>query len=141
MHNHSQHPEFNQRSNEFMSVNEKLITGIPKCLCEPLMRVAYKLLIRDYSTFEELKPQEQELWKNFKTDDTYKFLTGEPDTVLEFCFGIQLQLTSQPSTSGSQVTRNPSGASTLATHPAPQPTLSTSGPQAIEGLTRNLRQL
>ncbi len=66
VYNHSQHPEFNLRANEFKSVNEKLITGIPKCLCKPLMRLAYKLLIRDDSTFEELMPQEHELWKKIQ---------------------------------------------------------------------------
>jgi hypothetical protein len=35
-------------------VEEKFRTGIPESLHEPLMKVAYKLLIRDDSTFEEL---------------------------------------------------------------------------------------
>ncbi len=43
------------------------------------MKAACKHLIRD----EELT---QELRKKFKTDDIYRFLTGKPDTVLEFCF-------------------------------------------------------
>jgi len=183
--------------NEIKTVKEKLITGIPECLREPLMQVAYKLLIRDDSAFEELTPQEQELWSKVETDDIYRFLTGEPDTVPKFCFnwmtvplvtadfennqaqaaplpapqahqgrpappptppmlsssssslphssptpltsGTQPQLMPWPSFSGTQVTRDPSGASTLGTCPVSQPTLSTL--TYIKGTTRNLRQL
>jgi hypothetical protein len=71
-------------------VEEKLITGIPESLCEPLMKVAYKLLIRDDSTFEEFTPQEQNLWMKIKTDNIYWFLIGKPDTVQEFHFNWTL---------------------------------------------------
>jgi hypothetical protein len=83
---HRQHQNFNQHTNQIKIVEQKLKTGIPASLHEPLMKVAYKLLIRDKLTFKELTPQEQNLWKRFETDDIYRFLTGEPDTVPEFCF-------------------------------------------------------
>jgi hypothetical protein len=67
-------------------VEEKLKTGIPESLRELLMKVAYKLLILDDSNFEELTPQEQQLWTRFKTDNIYRFLIGESDTVPEFQF-------------------------------------------------------
>ncbi len=50
------------------------------------MKVAYKLLFRDEATFEELTPPEQKLWNSFETDQIYRLLTGEPDTVPEFRF-------------------------------------------------------
>jgi hypothetical protein len=83
---HRQHPDLIKQANEIKSVDEKLITGIPECLCKPLIQVAYKLLIIDDSTFEELTPQEQALWNKFETNNIYRFLTGEPDTVPEFWF-------------------------------------------------------
>jgi hypothetical protein len=86
MHNHSQHPELKSHADEIKSVNEKLITNIPECLHKPLMKVAHKHLIRDKATLKELTPQEQELWNKFETDTIYQFLTGEPDTVPQFCF-------------------------------------------------------
>jgi hypothetical protein len=59
---------------------------MPECFCEPLMKVAYKLPSRDEATFEELTPSEQKLWNSFKTDQIYRLLTGESDTVPEFRF-------------------------------------------------------
>jgi hypothetical protein len=50
------------------------------------MKVAYKLLSRDKATFEDLTTSEQQLWNSFKIDQTYRLLTGEPDTVPEFRF-------------------------------------------------------
>jgi hypothetical protein len=50
------------------------------------MKVAYKLLSRDEATFEELTPSEQKLWSSFETDQIYRLLTGESDTVPEFRF-------------------------------------------------------
>jgi hypothetical protein len=35
--------------------------------------------------FEQLTPPEQELWNKFKKSDIYEFLTGQRDTVPEFC--------------------------------------------------------
>ncbi len=129
----------------------------------------------------------------------YRFLTGEPDTVPEFCFNwitvprvtietsqpgtrssgsattstasssaanstshfsflliiikptsfisntfdvrhtANLQL--QPSTSGTQVSRSPSGATTSGTCPATQPVPSASGTQPSRSPSRNLRLL
>jgi hypothetical protein len=63
--NHSQQPDFNHCVKEIKSVKEKLITAIPLHLHKLLMKVAYKYLIRDDSTLEELKPQEQESWKKY----------------------------------------------------------------------------
>ncbi len=83
---HSQHPEFNQPTKEIKHVNDKLITGIPEHLLKTLMKVACKLLLRVDTTFEELTPQEQELCRKFETDNIYRFLTEEHDTVPEFHF-------------------------------------------------------
>jgi len=60
--------------------------NVPEHFCEPLLKVAYKLLFRDEATFEELTPSEQKLWTSFETDQIYRLLTGEPDTVPEFRF-------------------------------------------------------
>jgi len=54
-------------------------------LREPLLNVAKKLLGRQRLNFEQLTPSEQELWTKFETSDIYEFLTGESDTVPEFC--------------------------------------------------------
>ncbi len=55
------------------------------------MEVAYKHLSRDDSKFEEFTPQQQNLWNLFETDQTYRFLIGERDTVLEFRFNYYPQ--------------------------------------------------
>jgi hypothetical protein len=34
---------------------------------------------------DQLTPPEQKLWNLFEKSDIYKFLTGEKDTVPEFC--------------------------------------------------------
>jgi len=67
-------------------MTSKLRTGISESLHKPLMKIAHKLLIRDNSTLEELTSQDKQLWNQFETDYIYRFLTGEPDTVPEFCF-------------------------------------------------------
>jgi hypothetical protein len=90
--------------NKSRSVEENLITGIYESLCDSLMKVVYNLSIRDNSTFEELTPQEKELWKKFKTDDNSRFFTSEPDTVPKFCsdwtsiprLTFQVRFTSSP---------------------------------------------
>ncbi len=71
-----------QKINQIKSFETQLKTGITESLSEPIMKIAHKLLIRDNSTLEELTPQEQQLWNCFKTDNIYRFLTREPDTVL-----------------------------------------------------------
>jgi hypothetical protein len=58
---------------------------ISESLREPLLNVANKLLGRQRLSFEQLTPPEQELWTKFETSDIYKFLTGETNTVPEFC--------------------------------------------------------
>jgi hypothetical protein len=123
MRNHCQHASFNQCSNQIKSVEEKLKTGIPESLSESLMKVAYKLLIRDDSTFEELTPQEQQLWTRFETDDIYSFLTGEPDTVPEFCFNWTLvpQLTFQSATYSTLTQAQPTPAPPAPQAPQPPP--------------------
>ena len=68
------------------STQEKCHSNVPERFCEPLMKVAYKLLSRDEATFEELTPSEQKLWNSFETDQIYRLLTGEADTVPEFRF-------------------------------------------------------
>jgi hypothetical protein len=50
------------------------------------MKVAYELLVRHYSTFKKLTPQEQNLWKKLQTYNIYRFLTGKPAMVQEFHF-------------------------------------------------------
>jgi hypothetical protein len=65
---------------------ERCHSNVPERFCKPLMKVAYKLLSRDEATFEELTPSEQKLWNSFETDQIYRLLTGEPDTVPEFRF-------------------------------------------------------
>jgi hypothetical protein len=47
--------------------------------------VANKLLGRQRLSFDQLTPPEKELWTKFETSDIYKFLTGETNTVPEFC--------------------------------------------------------
>jgi hypothetical protein len=68
------------------STQERCHSNVPERFHEPLMKVAYKLLSRDEATFEELTPSEQKLWNSFETDQIYRLLTGEADTVPEFRF-------------------------------------------------------
>jgi hypothetical protein len=68
------------------STQERCHSNMPERFCEPLMKVAFKLLSRDEATFEELTPSEQKLWNSFETDQIYWLLTGESDTVPEFRF-------------------------------------------------------
>jgi hypothetical protein len=58
---------------------------ISESLREPLLNVANKLLGRQRLSFEQLTPSEKELWTKFETSDIYQFLTGETNTVPEFC--------------------------------------------------------
>ncbi len=48
------------------------------------MKIAQHLLISDKNNFEQLTPEDQQLWTTFETSDIYRFLTGEEDTVPEF---------------------------------------------------------
>jgi hypothetical protein len=72
--------------NKINSTKDRCHSTVPECFRKPLMKVAYKLLSRDEATFEELTPSEQTLWTSFETDQIYRLLTGEPDTVPEFRF-------------------------------------------------------
>jgi hypothetical protein len=47
--------------------------------------VAYKLLGRQHLSFEQLTPSEKDLRTKFETSDIYQFLTGDSNTVPEFC--------------------------------------------------------
>ncbi len=67
----------NTQSDEIFLINESL--------CEPLLNVANKLLGRQRLSFEQLTPSEKDLWTKFETSDIYQFLTGESNTVPEFC--------------------------------------------------------
>jgi hypothetical protein len=40
---------------------------------------------RQRLNFEQLTPSEQKLWNSFEKSEIYEFLTGEKDTVAEFC--------------------------------------------------------
>jgi len=80
----ARHHQLHQTFNQIKSVDTQLKTGIAESLREPLMKIAHKLLISDKATFEQLTPSEQILWTRFETEDIYRFLTGEPDTVPEF---------------------------------------------------------
>jgi hypothetical protein len=68
------------------STQERCHSNVPERFREPMMKVAYKLLSRDEATFEELTPSEQKLWNSFETDQIYRLLTLESDTVPEFRF-------------------------------------------------------
>jgi hypothetical protein len=99
---------------------------MPGRFCEPLMKVAYKLLSRDEATFGEFwTPSEQKLWNSFETDQIYRLLTGESDTVPEFRFNwytvdITDRYCEQPQRQ--PVPRAPTpGTRTAARTPAPAP--------------------
>ncbi len=70
-----------KEANKINSTEDRCHSNIPECFRKPLMKVAYKLLSRDEATFEELTPTEQQLLNSFETDQIYRLLTGEPDTV------------------------------------------------------------
>ncbi len=65
------------QSDEIFLINESLR--------EPLLNVANKLLGRQCLNFDQLTPSEQELWNRFEKSDIYEFLTGDKNTVPEFC--------------------------------------------------------
>jgi hypothetical protein len=65
---------------------ERCNSNVLERFCKPLMKVAYKLLSRHEATFKVLTPSEQKLWNSFETDQIYRLLTGEPDTVPKFRF-------------------------------------------------------
>jgi hypothetical protein len=73
-------------ANEINSAEHRCHSTVPECFRKPLMKVAYKLLSRDKATFEELTPNEQQLWNSFETDQIFRLQTGKPDTVQEFRF-------------------------------------------------------
>jgi hypothetical protein len=75
-----------KEANKINSTEDRCHSTVPERFQKPLMKVAYKLLSRDETTFEELTPTEQQLWSSFETDQIYRLLTGEPDTVPEFRF-------------------------------------------------------
>ncbi len=75
-----------REAEKIISAQERCHSNVPERFREPLMKVAYKLLSRDEATFEELTPMEKKLWNSFETDQIYRLLTGEPDTVPEFRF-------------------------------------------------------
>jgi hypothetical protein len=54
-------------------VDTKLKTGIAEGLREPFMKIAQHLLISDKNTFEQLTPEEKQLWTKFETSDIYRF--------------------------------------------------------------------
>ncbi len=62
--------------NEIFLINEELHV--------PLLHIANKLLGRQNLNFDQLTPNEQQLWNLFKKSDIYEFLTGETDTTPEF---------------------------------------------------------
>jgi hypothetical protein len=75
-HNNSENL-INAPSDEIFLINESLR--------EPLLIVANKILGRQRLSFDQLTPSEQKLWNSFENSDIYEFLTGEKDTVPEFC--------------------------------------------------------
>ena len=77
----------NAQTNEIFLISESLR--------EPLLNVANKLLGRQRLSFEQLTPSEKELWTKFETSDIYQFLTGETNTVPEFCHNSQLYFLSE----------------------------------------------
>jgi hypothetical protein len=75
-----------KEAEQINSAQVRCHSNVPECFREPLMKVAYKRLSRDEATFEELTTSEQKLWNSFETDQIYRLLTGESDTVPEFGF-------------------------------------------------------
>jgi transposase InsO family protein len=108
--------------NQIKSVDTKLKTGIAESLREPLMKIAQHLLISDKNTFEQLTPEDQQLWTTFETSDIYRFLTGEEDTYPEF----QYNWTTVPKLQPLGPTNTLVSANPPATPPAPAPTPPTS---------------
>jgi hypothetical protein len=72
-------------SDNLINAQSDEIFLISESLREPLLNVANKLLGRQRLSFEQLTPSEKELWTKFETSDIYQFLTGETNTVPEFC--------------------------------------------------------
>jgi hypothetical protein len=104
------------------STQERCHSNVPERFREPLMKVAYKLLSRDEATFEELTPSEQKLWNSFETDQIYRLLTGEADTVPEFRFNWYTVDTSDGYCEQPQSLPAPSATSrTVAQPPEPPP--------------------
>jgi hypothetical protein len=60
--NFVRHHQLHQKFYQIKRVDTQLKTGIAESLCEPLMKIAQKLLISDKATFELLTPSEQNLW-------------------------------------------------------------------------------
>jgi hypothetical protein len=105
------------------STEERCHSNVPERFREPLMKVAYKLLSRDEATFEELTPSEQKLWNSFETDQIYRLLTGEADTVPEFRFNWYTVDTTDGYYEGPPITTVPTRTITRppAQPPAPTP--------------------
>jgi len=72
-------------SENLIDVQSDKIILINERLREPLLTVANKLLGRQRLSFEQLTPSEKDLWTKFETSDIYQFLTGDSNTVPEFC--------------------------------------------------------
>jgi hypothetical protein len=99
-------------------VDPKLKTGIAESLREPLMKIAQHLLISNKNTFEQLTPEEKQLWTTFETADIYRFLTGEEDTVPEFQYNWTMVPKLQPLDSANAPI-TPANAAPPAAPPAP----------------------
>ena len=65
-------------------MGKRSINAIDDSIRESLMKIAHQLLISDKDNFQELTPQEQQLWTSFPTSEIYEFLTGLPDETPEF---------------------------------------------------------
>jgi hypothetical protein len=74
-----------QTSDNLIKVQSDEIFLINESLREPLLNMANKLLGRQRLNFDQLTPTEQKLWNDFEKSEIYEFLTGEKDTVAEFC--------------------------------------------------------
>jgi hypothetical protein len=76
---------------EARKTNDNLINAQSKqpvdeiFLNEPLLNVANKRLGRQCLNFKQLTPAEPELWNKLEKSEIYDFLTGEKDTVPEYC--------------------------------------------------------
>jgi hypothetical protein len=108
--------------NQIKSVDTQLKTGIAESLREPLMKIAQHLLISDKNTFEQLTPEDKNLWTTFETADIYRFLNGEEDTVPEF----QYNWTTVPKLQPLGPTNTPVSVAPPVAPPAPAPTPATS---------------
>jgi hypothetical protein len=109
---------------------------INESLREPLLNVANKLLGRQHLSFDQLRPEEQNLCNKFEKSDIYEFLIGEKDTVPELCYnGLSFSATPQVNIDTSRIAQSLTPIPFHQLPPAIQRAISAPSP-----MTHNLRQ-